>query len=209
MRGCTRSTRPRALPNVVVLPGWVGCMDFRPRSGDDHLAEVAVDMFRRAASAAPAVTWFGELGRSQLLKGQVEEAHDPLLTAAVENIEHRLSEVGVVGSRFEMAVAEFLELIDSDDPTPFEQGLEQLGGWLGFDATRPGDSGDPDGIWGLGDFVIVGIEAKSQQSEQGPISLDNARETQGHINWIRSNLNPPTETEVFGVIVSPRSSVTS
>ena len=184
-------------------------MSSATRSNNQQLADVAGDMFKRAAVAAPAVTWFGELGRSQGLIGNVEEADDPLLTVAVENIEVRLGEVGIIGTRFDKAATEFLGLIDTDDSTPFEQGLERLGGWLGFDARRPGDTGDPDGIWRLGDFVMVGLEAKSQQSDQGPISLDNARETQGHINWVRSNLNPTPETEVFGVIISPRMSVSS
>ena len=93
--------------------------------------------------------------------------------------------------------------------TPFELGLEQLGSWLGFDATHPGGSGDPDGVWRLGDFVILALEAKNQQSEEGPISLANTRESQGHLNWVRSNLNPASDTEMFGVIVSPRSSISS
>ena len=179
------------------------------RSSDDHMAEVARDMFRRASSAAPAVTWFGELARTPVLDGHVEEPEDLMLAATVENIESRLSEVGVAGSRFEREVTEFLDLIDKDEAGAFERGLEQLGAWLGFDATRPGRRGDPDGIWRLGDLVILALEAKSQQSAEVPISLDNARETQGHLNWIKSNLHPPPETDVFGVIVSPRSSISS
>ena len=177
------------------------------RSGDDHMAEVAREMFTRASSAAPAVTWFGELARTPVLRGKVEQPADPMMAAAVENIENHLSEVGVVGRRFEREVTEFLELIDSDEAAPFERGLEQLGAWLGFDAIRPGRTGDPDGIWRLGDFVILALEAKSGQSEEDPVSLANARETQGHLNWIKTNLEPTAETNVFGVIVSPRSSI--
>jgi len=179
------------------------------QSGDVQMANVAREMFERAAGAAPAVTWFGQLARTPLLKGRLPEPEDPLAAIAVENIETRLSEIGVVGGRFDKEVSEFFALVDDDDPIPFERGLESLGRWLGFEASRPGRQGDPDSIWRLGDQVIVAFEAKSQQSTEGPVSLDNAREAQGHLNWVKSNLKPPEDTEVFGVVVSPRTSIGS
>jgi hypothetical protein len=179
------------------------------RANNSHLAEVARDMFKRAAAAAPAVTWFRELARIPMMQGNVEEPEDSLLLEAVENIENRLGELGVVGTRFEKEVAQILSLIEDDEATPFEQGLEQLGRLLGFDAIRPGKTGDPDGIWRISDHVIVAIEAKSNQSAGGPISLSDTRETQGHINWVRSNLSPAPNTEVFAIVVSPRSVISS
>lgn len=171
------------------------------------MATVSRDMFRRAASATQSVTWFLNLANNPLLMEKIDSPADEFAANAVEGIEAQLLQAGVVGERFEKDIQTFLELIDNDDARQFENGLRILGGWFGFDASRPGGQGDPDGIWRLADLLIVAFEAKTEESSEGPISVRTAREAQGHLNWVNSNLDPASNSEVIGVVISSRSKI--
>lgn len=177
------------------------------QTGDEQMATVSRDMFRRAASATLSVTWFLNLANNSLLMEKIDSPADEFAANAVEGIEAQLLQAGVVGERFEKDIQAFLELIDNDDARQFENGLRTLGNWFGFDASRPGGQGDPDGIWRLADLLIVAFEAKTEESSEGPISVRTAREAQGHLNWVNSNLDLASDSEVIGVVISSRSTI--
>ena len=170
-----------------------------------HLSEVARELFSRAYSASPTATWFREASR--LADIEVEPIDDEWLLSAAEAVERRIQEVGVAGAEFDKQAQLMIERLDGNEATPFEQGLEQLGYWLGIDARRPTGKGVPDGVWIFAGETIVGLEAKSNEQPNSPISLSTAREAHGHLQWIRSNLEVPDSTSVCTVIFSDRSTV--
>ena len=52
---------------------------------------------------------------------------DPYLATQTDNIEMVLNDLGLFGVVFERRMKTLLDLINSDDATKFEQGLELLG----------------------------------------------------------------------------------
>ncbi|MBI4311383.1 MAG: DEAD/DEAH box helicase family protein [Chloroflexi bacterium] len=171
------------------------------QTGKTQYGDVARELFGRASAAAPAIAWFRTLGQDR----QIATGAESELTA--EQIEKRLGEVGIIGSAFEEQMSDMLRLIDSNVPQSFHQGLELLGCWLGFGARRAQSAGEPDGVWWLGDTMILAFEAKTQESAEGPISLSWCRETQGHLAWVKTNLGPPASCPLNGVIISSRQRV--
>ena len=174
-----------------------------------HLREVARDLFGRACAASPRSTWFREASRVVNLDVPDDPIDDPLLLNASEAIERRLQQVGVTGAGFEGEAQAVINLLDSADSTPFEQGLERLGLWLGISAVRPSGTGVPDGVWPFSEEAILAFEAKSNESPEGPISLSTAREAQGHINWVKTTMPVLDSTIVSTVVVSDRITVAS
>ena len=174
-----------------------------------HLHNVARDLFGRACSASPRSTWFREATRHIDFEITEQPVDDPSLLIACEAIEGRIQQVGVVGAGFEKNTKTMIELLDKTDATSFEQGLEQLGQWLGVHAIRPLGAGVPDGVWSFAGETVVAFEAKSNEQPTGPISLSTAREAQGHIKWIESNMHVTGSSSVSAVVISDRTTISN
>ena len=177
------------------------------RDNSEHLNTVAHELFGRACAASPRSTWFREAFRLAGIKVSESPVDDPQLLIAAETIERRLQEVGVAGARFEDEARSLLENLNCTEANPFEQGLEQLGYWLGIDAGRPKGTGVPDGIWSCSDSATLVFEAKSNENSAGPISLSTAREAQGHVRWFESQIQVSGAMPISAVIVSDRTTV--
>ena len=174
-----------------------------------HLSEVARDMFERACRASPRSTWFREATKFVDFEVSVHPVDDSQLLSVSEVIEKRLHQMGVTGAGFEREAQSLIDLVDNDEAKSFEQGIEKLGFWLGVAATRPQGQGVPDGVWTFSEGIVVAFEAKSEEGPVGSIALRTAREAQGHVNWVGSNMPVSGSTSVFTVIVSNRTSVTA
>ena len=177
------------------------------RDNSLHLRETARDLFKRACAASPRATWFREAVRIANLEVTEQPVDDPLLLAVADAIERRIQQVGIVGAGFEKEAQAMIELLDNSDATPFERGLEKLGYWLGVDPVRPKGTGVPDGVWSFDEETVVAFEAKSNEQPTAPISLSTAREAQGHINWVKSELELSSSTQISTVVVSDRTTV--
>ena len=177
------------------------------RDNATHLRDTVGELFDRACAASPRATWFRETARLAGFEDPEKIVDDHLLLTAAEAIETRIQQVGVAGAGFEKNAQTMIEQLDSADATPFEQGLEQLGFWLGVGAVRPSGQGVPDSVWSFGQETVVAFEAKSDEQPTAPVSLSTAREAQGHIKWVESNMHFSSSTPVSTVVISDRTTV--
>lgn len=177
------------------------------RDNLERLRDTARELLSRACAASPRTTWFRECARLVDFEVSYEPVDDPLLLTAAEAIERRIQQVGVAGAGFENEAKVMIDLLDSPEATDFEQGLQQLGLWLGTATARPTGIGVPDGVWSFGEETIVVFEAKSNERPVGTISLNTAREAQGHRNWIESNMQVASRTSILSAIVSDRTTL--
>ena len=177
------------------------------RDGSVHLGDTARDQFARACAASPMSTWFREIVRQVDFEVESQTEDDQALFSAAEAIERRLQQVGISGPGFEKEAQTMSDLLSKCEATPFEQGLELLGFWLGADAKRPKGQGVPDGIWPFAAKAVVALEAKSNEQSTSQISVSTAREAQGHINWVKSKLQVPEHTPVSTVVISDRTTI--
>ena len=177
------------------------------RDNATHLRGAVRELFDRACAASPRATWFREITRLVGFDDTEQEDEDLLLIVASEAVERRLQQVGIAGAGFETESQAMIDLLDGADAKTFEQGLERLGLWLGVGAIRPSGPGVPDGVWSFGEEAVLAFEAKSDEQPTGPVSLSTAREAQGHIKWVESNMHFSGSAQVSTVVISDRKSV--
>ncbi len=211
-RACTDRLGGDALANYrawwYYLAGSAAMLSARVDKSP-HLQDVARELFNRACSASSKSTWYWEALRNSGVEVSENPVDDLVLLAVAETIENRIQSIGIAGAGFEKKAKAMIENLKSDDSTPFEQGLKQLGFWLGVDAERPKGTGAPDGIWAFPDELVVVFEAKSDENPDGPISLSTSRQTQGHIRWVKSDRGLASDTPIISVVISDREVVAS
>ena len=178
------------------------------RDNATHLREAVRELFDRACAASPRATWFREITRLVGFDDTEQEDENLLLIVASEAVERRLQQVGIAGAGFETESQAMIDLLDGADAKTFEHK-----GWNDWDC----------GL-GLAPFVqvvpvcqtVYGHLAKKQfwrlrrradEQPRGPVSLSTAREAQGHIKWVESNMHFSGSAQVSTVVISDRTSV--
>jgi hypothetical protein len=173
---------------------------------DEKSEVVAKELYERATKCPTAVSWFSDLTRMKIIN-QLTKEIDILTSHSIENIEDFLTNLGLVGPKFEKSITEFIELINNNEYKQFERGLEILGKSLGFKAWRPESQGSPDCIWQLSDKVCIAFEAKSEENPGVAIPIRDAREAKGHIDWVKDQVKLSENPTILAIMVSPRSSI--
>ncbi len=152
---------------------------------NETLRNLAAELLDNAKSAA-TTSWVRgiilDVSRVSTTRGE-ENA-----IVAAERVARHVRDGGFFGKGFQRIATAFLKDINSNDPESFERGVERLGEWLGFEASRPEGDALPDVLWQLPDSVPLVIEAKSQVGTEAPISVKTARQCLGHAGTARETL---------------------
>jgi hypothetical protein len=171
--------------------------------GMSEMLPQARDQFRRAMATGRALHWFAELAYGELgSEVEMPSASEDLLAA--ERIQDRLRSIGYHGSGLRRRSATLERRLDSTDHVLWEEGLEQLGALLGFDATHPGGTNDPDSVWIVSDRLAIAWEVKSEEEPSGEIGARTAQQAAGHERWVRANRAVRTDAKVLSLLVSDR-----
>jgi len=192
----------RALWNYFA--GSAALLEFNSTK-DDNWKGVSHEYFDEAKSCANMISWFSELPSSVDKVGTGSENIDVLSGYALENIQNLLDKFKLTGPLFENKMKVFHDYIYEDKASDFEEGLTNLGKLLGFDSYHPGKEAAPDSVWTLNDEIIILFEAKSGEKEDGVISVDTCRQSQGHYKWANStHKNYADYKKKICVIISKR-----
>lgn len=167
---------------------------------DPALKSVANDMFGRAATCAPSVRWLVDLAHS--LTDDVTVAYPPITAAAIENSVNHIMSLGLTGLKFERSSDSLHQKLTTKDSAQFEQGLVDLGTFLGYQALKPEGNAAPDAIWRLGDQIFA-FEAKSDATSDS-VSVSTLRQARGHFDWVALHLKPDDKTNVSVMVISPQ-----
>ncbi|MFQ5910274.1 MAG: hypothetical protein ACE5IJ_06080, partial [Thermoplasmata archaeon] len=89
----------------------------------------------------------------------------------------------------------------------FDNGLVELGRFLGFSSWKPGSTAAPDCVWQLGDRLAFLLEGKSEESPEGGVSVQNCRQAAGHLRWAESESRLEGVASRFSILVSPKSTI--
>lgn len=163
--------------------------------------KLARDYYTSALRISSSMSWLSGLVSHVPVNKDVPKV-DPYLAIQAENIENTVSELGLLGVKFENYMTEMLDLINKDEAKNFEKGLELLGKYLGFDSTNPKGDGTPDGIWQL-DNSFYGFEAKTAvENREAPISIEVCRQASGHRNWIEEMREVRSDIQINIILVS-------
>lgn len=180
------------------LAGSCSYLAYKKYSKDLSLAK---NYFSSAFRISKTLTWLADLIYYVPVEDNTTKS-DYRLTTQIESIENVITDLKVVGPKFEKEMNIFMEYINQDKFDSFEKGVKILGSYLGFKAIRPVGDGVPDGVWILRDY-IWGFEVKSEEKPDNSISLSSCREANGHKNWIIENIEEYSEnTKVYITMIS-------
>jgi len=80
---------------------------------------------------------------------------------------------------------------------------------LGFETPSVEGQATPDAVWLARDSFALVFEAKSDESENDPISVRTVRQARTHETWARKECELSDEAAIHTIIVTPRSTVAS
>lgn len=172
--------------------------------------EKAKQLFKTASSCSNNVSWFSEIVHllSAEIQGERSTSADIDVQKQCELTFLTLSKLGFSGSKFDRRAMELKKNLGAKDFAAFENGLRELGEWLGFRALRPNQDGTPDGIWFIANDFVAAFECKSEAAPSKPISHEDTRQADAHSAWVNGELNV-AETVVRTVMITPQVSIAS
>lgn len=184
---------------------FVGCIAWQlARSSPDKGFEKLVkDNLDRAISCIDTSSWFSDV----TLPTGIDIPKDKFSTmniCSAEQIQENINEFGTTGKTFGTKMDEIKDLIYSDIPGKFENGLTKLGAILGFDADHPNEHAAPDSVWRITDSLLILFEAKSDETKTDGISVSTCREANGHYNWAKSKIPEFDKINKKYVVVVPQ-----
>lgn len=179
------------------------------RASDDLTALQTAENYRaRAAACLPALSFFSRIRYERISREDPSQTKsDELLALAAENVKRGFETWGTAGSSFEKMLAGVRTNLGSTEHKAFHQGLQGLGELLGFRAELPREQGNPDCLWAIGAHQYVVHEAKSEQNPEASIGINDVRQAQSHVDWVKNKKPQDDGTKILALIESPRSEV--
>ncbi|MEU6248385.1 DEAD/DEAH box helicase [Glycomyces sp. NPDC047010] len=166
-------------------------------------AERSAELLRKAHKSAEGTTWLKEI---QPLPSAMLDS-EPVDEESVNRVIELLNGKFKSAAKFNRLSAAMLADLNQQNATKYEQALVTLGEFLGAESFKPSGKGRADAVW-LWDPMWILIEAKSEQTADGMLSMDYVRQANTQLTTMaedREMDSPPGAS--ISVIVSPRSIV--
>ncbi len=176
-------------------------------SHQEGYEKLVKDNFERSKNCINTTSWFSDVVLPSEINIKNNELN-PININSAEIIQENIIGYGLTGKNFDKHMDEMKECVCNDNSNRFEHGLEYLGNLLGFISNRPNKKSSPDCIWQIKDSLLIIFEAKSEENEEGAISVRTCRESKGHYDWAQSNI--PSFDRInkkYVVIVTPRTKI--
>ncbi|WP_302051440.1 DEAD/DEAH box helicase [Rathayibacter sp. VKM Ac-2835] len=173
-------------------------------TADTALHASAVSLVERAEGVAGFGTWLREM---PALPMQQEPVLAPEDAVAIDSITARL-EVRTNLSSVPRELGEMMAGLQAKQAEVYEPALLALGEFLGADATKPKSSARPDCVWAWKNHAWLILEAKSEHSSTGVVSVQDVRQANTQRDLVvkdRAVPRPPAQSAT--VIISPRATV--
>lgn len=204
MAGKTEIDAYRAL--WLLLSGYYA--NVAVRSGVGGSMDVADALVKKALAASRPQTWIREVTP---FPGLPSEPLPPSDLNAVQSITNTL-----LSSKFNAAknIAKLESMksgLCTTKASTYEPALTDLGKLLGADAFKPAAKGNCDSAWCFENDMWITIEAKSDESETDPLSIDTVRQANTHLKMLAAEREGSVVPfpNAASIIVSPRSRVDS
>lgn len=171
--------------------------------------KIVIDYLSRAKAACTTISWFPNALKSMLPEQSEPDIVNERNALAIEGIIQAVKKLGISGTKFSAKLTEVETLLHDTEAVKFDRGLVELGTLLGFTSFKPSGSGAPDACWYLENDVLFVFEGKSDEKSDAPISIENCRQTSGHITWADSKDTIKNIKNKHVILVSPKSKIDS
>ncbi len=175
---------------------------FAAAGADPNAGKTAVGLLNEAHKAAQGTTWLREAEAGT--QSTVEEDADD--TPAVREIAKRLREK-VKRSAVDAAIDRIRKGIAEVEHQKSEPALTELGRLLGAESFKPAGQGRADCVWCWDERVWVAIEAKSEQTPSGEVSLRDIRQANTQLVQLENDRGVGVPALAAVVVASPRTAV--
>ncbi|SDV00863.1 DEAD/DEAH box helicase [Microlunatus sagamiharensis] len=171
--------------------------------GDSVKVQRSTELLRTAHKASTGTTWLKEVQPLPAARIDVEPADEE----AVDRVVALLAGPLRSAAKFSRDAAAMLAGLAQNNATPYEAALVTLGKLLGANSFKPAGQGRADAAW-LWEPLWISVEAKSEQDEEGLLSMGYVRQTNTQLASLAADtgMDAPPEGSV-SVIVTPRSIV--
>jgi len=186
---------------------YVATAAYAQSSNNPDFKRIADDYLIRAKSASQTVSWFPNALRSMIFEPSTLQDISETQALAVEGIVENIRNMGTVGLRFTTRLDDIEKNLNENVASIFDRGLMQLGTLLGFTSYKPGGDAAPDVVWHLENQLLFIFEGKSDEFPDTGVSVDNCRQTSGHLDWVTREANLKDIATKYCVLVSPRTSI--
>ena len=174
---------------------------------DFEYDKVCRDYADRATGASVLISWLPKALESLYTKSIELDSTNIIQAIAIENVIEHLSRLGAAGDHFDKKLSEVSQLLRNSNANDFDRGLVELGKLLGFTSFKPAGNAAPDACWQLGNEITYIFEGKSDEISSTGISVQNCRQTSGHLNWYKTNDRTQYSKETHVILVSPRTTI--
>ena len=174
---------------------------FAAAGTDPSASKTAVGLLNEAVKAARGTTWLREVeaGTQSTVEGDADD------TPGVRKVAKRLRKAKE--SAIRAAVARACNGISEVEHQKFEGALAELGLLLGAESIQPKGQGRADCVWCWEERVWIAIEAKSEQSPSGELSLNVIRQANTQIAQVAEDRGVDIPALAAVVVASPRTAV--
>jgi len=200
-------SEPKLSPYRALWYYYVATAAYAQSKDNSNYKRIADDYLTRAKSASQTMSWITNALRSMLLESSTLQDISETQALAIEGIVKNIRNMGVVGPRFIKRLEDIEKNLKETEANIFDKGLMQLGTLLGFDSYKPGGDAAPDVIWHLENELLFVFEGKSDENPDAGISVQNCRQTSGHLDWVTIEVNIRNIATKYCVLVSPRTSI--
>jgi Helicase C-terminal domain/DEAD/DEAH box helicase len=175
---------------------------FAAAGSEPNATKTAVGLLKEAHSAAQGTTWLREAEAGT--QSAVEEDADD--TPGVREVAKRLR-AGVKRAEIVAAVGRMRAGIAEIEHQKSEPAITELGRLLGAESFKPLGQGRADSAWCWDERVWIAIEAKSEQSPTGEVSLRDIRQANTQLVQLAGDRGVGIPALAAVVLASPRTVV--
>ncbi|WP_084456841.1 helicase C-terminal domain-containing protein [Desulfogranum mediterraneum] len=112
--------------------------------------------------------------------------------------------LGWIGPKFgRHATATIDQLMNLKVPNQFHMGLENIGVFLGAEAIRSDNDGDPDVIWIFSHAKSFTFEAKTKKDSDSKIAKKHVLQAKGHVDWLHNERPTIPKEDIIPSMIAP------
>lgn len=171
-------------------------------TSDEIYATRSTEYFEKLIRICPSATWARGVFNKTIANIELDEA----LIWNVENLQIYLSTIKIT---FPKKYREYIKKIeDAILLNNVEYANLHIGLILGFKSFKDDSQGAPDCIWISNNNIIYVFEDKFHSNHNAKISIEEIRQSLGHVEWVKSNIsNLLTDVVIYPVLISNKNAI--
>lgn len=166
----------------------------------------ALELFKDASRNAPNITWLADLAKQKQELSITLDSNVGLFSV-IERLEKNIFRYNT-SQKLEKKINSILDGLTNAKGEAFETSHKNLGEILGYEASNPKGTGDPDPYWIINDDFCIVSEDKIYEHDDHKIPLEHISQANRHEKWIREKVKTlHNNAKIYTVFITNTSSI--